>query len=98
MLIKTTLTSYTLGSEIEKLTYSGSSGFTATGNALGNALTTGSGNDLLLGLDGNDVLSGGTGADTLIGGMGADTLTGGSVPTCSSSTRLQRAEMSSRTS
>jgi Ca2+-binding RTX toxin-like protein len=86
-LVNTTLASYTLGNDVERLTYTGSSAFAGTGNSLANILTGGRGADTLSGLDGNDqlignagadLLFGGSGADILIGGAGADTLTGGS--------------------
>lgn len=71
---KTTLTSYTLtAANVEKLSYVGSSGFSATGSAGNNIITTSSGNDTLNGGAGNDVLIGGAGDDTLIGGTGNDT-------------------------
>ncbi|MBD8676860.1 M10 family metallopeptidase C-terminal domain-containing protein [Sphingomonas sp. CFBP 13720] len=60
------------------MTYSSSKAFTGVGNALGNSITSGSGADLLQGLDGNDTLSSGSGNDTLAGGTGSDVLTGGS--------------------
>lgn len=40
-------------------------------------VTSGSGNDLLVGDAGANALNGGTGNDTLMGGLGLDTLTGG---------------------
>ncbi len=63
-LVQTSLASYTLGANVENLTYTGSSAFTGTGNALANTLTGGAGNDLL---------NGGAGADRLVGGVGNDT-------------------------
>ncbi len=65
--------SYTLGSNVENLTLTGSSTITATGNALDNVLTGNTGANTLSGGDGNDTLSGGTGADALIGSAGDDT-------------------------
>ncbi len=64
--IKTSLASYSLASltNVENLTYTGTSAFTGTGNASANVITGGSG---------NDTLDGGAGADTLIGGTGDDT-------------------------
>ncbi|MFB0871988.1 MULTISPECIES: hypothetical protein [unclassified Sphingobium] len=62
-LVRTTLASYTLGNNVERLTGLASTGQTLTGNSLANTITGGSG---------NDVLNGGTGADTLIGGLGDD--------------------------
>ncbi|WP_024929104.1 type I secretion C-terminal target domain-containing protein [Methylophilus sp. OH31] len=60
--------SYTLGSNLENLTLSG----TTTINGIGNDL-----NNLITGNTANNVLSGGVGNDTLIGGGGNDTLSGG---------------------
>lgn len=54
---------YTLGADVEDLTFIGSGGFTATGNTLANVITGG---------DGDDRLNGGRGADTLTGGLGDD--------------------------
>ncbi|SEJ26198.1 Hemolysin-type calcium-binding repeat-containing protein [Sphingobium sp. AP50] len=61
--VRTTLASYTLGSNLEKLTGLLSTGQTLTGNSAANTITGGSG---------NDTLNGGTGADTMIGGAGND--------------------------
>jgi serralysin len=66
--VNTTLANYSLGANIQNLTYTGAGNFTGTGNGLANTVTGGAG---------NDTLSGGGGADTLIGGAGNDTLTGG---------------------
>lgn len=68
---------YSLGAEVENLTYTGSEGFTGTGNALDNIITGGEGNDRLNGGNGNDTLLGGAGSDTLVGSSGVDLLTGG---------------------
>jgi len=75
--VKTTLASYTLDSNVENLTYTGTSAFTGTGNTLANTITGGDGNDVLNGGAGNDTLLGGYGDDTLIGGTGNDILDGG---------------------
>ncbi len=64
--VRTTLQSYTLGTDIEALIYTGSLSFAGRGNSLANTITGGSG---------NDTLDGGTGADTLIGGLGNDSFT-----------------------
>ncbi|MEF8735243.1 MAG: calcium-binding protein [Candidatus Accumulibacter necessarius] len=84
--VETALASYTLGAEVENLTYTGASVFSGTGNAVHNNLTGGAGddtlsgldgNDTLIGNDGNDALNGGAGNDSLVGGAGNDTLNGG---------------------
>lgn len=56
--------SYTLGTNLEHLTLTGTADINATGNELSNTLT---------GNLGNNVLDGGAGADTLVGGAGDDT-------------------------
>jgi Ca2+-binding RTX toxin-like protein len=55
---------WTLGSNIENLTLTGTTAINGTGNTLANVLT---------GNAGNNTLSGGTGADTMLGGLGNDT-------------------------
>jgi Ca2+-binding RTX toxin-like protein len=83
--VQTTLGSYTLGVNLENLTYTGAGTFTGTGNAVANVINGGTGantlnglagNDTLNGLGGNDILNGGDGTDTLNGGDGTDTLNG----------------------
>ncbi|NKM89647.1 RTX toxin, partial [Rhizobium laguerreae] len=71
--VRTTLASYTLGSDVENLAYIGTLAFTGTGNDLDNVITGGSAIDTLSGGVGNDTLNGGAGADRLIGGEGNDT-------------------------
>ncbi|MBX5133608.1 rhizobiocin [Rhizobium lentis] len=61
--VRTALVGYTLGNNVENLTYTGSANFSGAGNGLANTITGGAG---------NDVLNGGTNADTLIGGAGHD--------------------------
>lgn len=75
--VQTTLRSYRLGSNLEHLGYTGTSGFSGSGNALANRITGGAGADSLAGYAGNDTLVGGLGNDTLRGGQGADALAGG---------------------
>jgi Ca2+-binding RTX toxin-like protein len=75
--VQSLLASWVLGDNIENLIYIGSSGFSGTGNALGNSITGGDGADSLLGLGGADRIEGGVGNDTLDGGLGADVLAGG---------------------
>ena len=75
--IKTILSTYTLGTNIENLILVGSGDFSGTGNSLNNALTGNSGNNILIGGRGDDTLSGGAGDDLLNGGTGADRMIGG---------------------
>ena len=70
--VRTSLTSYTLGSNVENLTSTGTAAFTGTGNTLDNVMTGGIGNDTLTGLAGNDTLNGMGGNDTMKGGVGND--------------------------
>ena len=75
--VKTVLATYTLGADVENLTYTGSSAFAGTGNASNNIITGAGSSDVLDGGDGADLLQGGSGNDTLIGGTDDDTLNGG---------------------
>ena len=63
---------YSLGSNLENLTLTGSSAISGTGNALDNLLTGNTANNSLSGGAGNDTLDGGAGTDTMIGGAGND--------------------------
>jgi serralysin len=71
--VRALVNSYTLGANVENLTFIGSGNFAGTGNGLDNVISGGSGNDVLNGGAGNDVLAGGGGGDTLNGGLGIDT-------------------------
>jgi Ca2+-binding RTX toxin-like protein len=62
--VQTSLATYSLGDNLENLTFTGSGDFTGTGNALANTITSDGG---------NDHLDGGAGADKLYGGAGDDT-------------------------
>ena len=70
--VRTALTSYTLGANLENLTFTGTVAFTGTGNTLNNLITGSSGADTLSGAAGDDTLSGGTGADRMTGSTGND--------------------------
>lgn len=71
-IVRTSLSSLTLADGVEDLSYTGSGGFTGTGNALDNSLYGKALDDALYGLDGDDKLVGGAGADLLDGGAGRD--------------------------
>ena len=71
--VRTSLSVYALGANVELLTYTGSGPFTGSGNDLANRLAGAGGDDSLSGGAGNDTLIGGAGADTLDGGTGTDT-------------------------
>ncbi|MBY3040228.1 calcium-binding protein, partial [Rhizobium laguerreae] len=64
--VRTTLASYTLGSDVENLTYIGTTNFAGTGNSLDNLIVGGSGADTLTGGAGNDILVGGDAADLFV--------------------------------
>lgn len=68
---------WTLGSNIEHLTLTGTGMIEGTGNSLANSITGNTGANMLSGLGGNDTLTGGAGNDTLYGGDGLDQLWGG---------------------
>jgi Ca2+-binding RTX toxin-like protein len=73
--VRTTLSTYTLGANVERLTGIATTGQILTGNGLANIISGGAGDDVLAGGDGNDTLNGGTGADRMRGGAGDDTYT-----------------------
>ena len=75
--VRTTLASYSLGDNVENLSFLGSGAFTGQGNGLANLMTGGSGVDQLFGFAGSDTLQGGSGNDELWGGRGSDHLWGG---------------------
>src|SRR5262249_40933299 len=70
--VRTALATYTLGNNVENLTFTGTAAFTGTGNTLNNVITGASTADTLSGGAGDDTLNGGTGADRMTGGTGND--------------------------
>lgn len=64
--------SFTLSSEVENLTLTGSAAINGGGNAGANKLTGNTADNFLEGFGGDDVLDGKLGADTLAGGDGND--------------------------
>ena len=81
--VSTSTQSYTLGANIETLSYLvESANFIGAGNAADNTIfvsdgSVGTKSATIYGLDGNDTLSGGAGSDVLIGGQGDDVLQAG---------------------
>jgi Ca2+-binding RTX toxin-like protein len=70
--VRTSLSSFTLGSNLELLTGLSTIGQVLTGNEVANVIEGFTGADLLAGLGGDDLLDGGVGADTMTGGLGND--------------------------
>ena len=64
---------WTLGTNLENLTLTGSSSINGTGNTSANVLVGNVGANTLSGGAGNDTLDGQGGSDTLVGGVGNDT-------------------------
>jgi len=64
---------YTLGSNIENLTLTGTAAIDGTGNSLNNLITGNTADNVLSGGAGDNVFNGGAGNDTLNGSQGADT-------------------------
>ncbi|AIF49638.1 calcium-binding protein [Pelosinus sp. UFO1] len=68
---------YTLTSNVENLTLTGSANIDGTGNELNNVITGNGGDNIIDGDAGADTMYGGVGNDILYGGAGNDTLDGG---------------------
>jgi serralysin len=64
--VNTTLTSYTLGANVERVNFTGVGNFLGTGNGLANRFQSGAGNDRFVDvLGGADIFSGGAGTDVV---------------------------------
>ncbi len=75
--VSTTLRKYTIGLNVENLSYAGADSFEGIGNGSNNIIGGNAASDVLFGLDGQDVLQGLEGNDRLDGGASNDTLYGG---------------------
>lgn len=73
--VRTTLTSYTLGENVEALLYAGTGNFVGTGNLSGNLIQGGSGSDIIDGGGGNDTMVGFGGNDTYFVDSAGDVVT-----------------------
>lgn len=69
--------SFTLGTNVEKLTLTGMAAIDGTGNGLANTIAGNEASNDLYGLNGADTLNGGGGDDFLYGGAGNDVVRGG---------------------
>ena len=70
--VQSTIT-WTLATNVENLTLTGTAVVNGTGNTLNNVITGNGANNILDGAAGDDTLIGGVGADTMKGGLGNDT-------------------------
>jgi serralysin len=70
--VRTSLSTYTLGNQLDNLTLTGTSAQTGTGNDLNNVVTDNGFKSTLIGAGGNDTLVSNGGLDTMTGGAGKD--------------------------
>lgn len=70
--VSSSLSNYTLTSNVEHLFLTGTAAINGVGNELDNVITGNAAANLLNGAGSNDTLVGGAGVDTLTGGLGAD--------------------------
>jgi Ca2+-binding RTX toxin-like protein len=75
--VVSTMTNYTLQTNLENLTLGGASAINGNGNSVANVITGNKAINGISGGDGNDTINGGAGADVLNGDGGADTIVGG---------------------
>jgi Ca2+-binding RTX toxin-like protein len=68
--VETSLATYELGENVEKLTGTNATGQSLSGNGLANKIVAGIGSDILVGGGGDDELAGGSGSDTFFFGAG----------------------------
>ena len=64
--VRTTLSNYSLGANVENLTALGNGAFNGVGNELNNTIVGNIGNDQIAGMGGNDTLTGGLGNDAFV--------------------------------
>ncbi|PZU92163.1 MAG: hypothetical protein DI527_10535 [Chelatococcus sp.] len=70
--VSTALAEYTLGANVEGLTYTGTGSFLGLGNTLANGFVGSAGSETFYGFEGNDRMAGSLGADTFYGGAGVN--------------------------
>ncbi len=75
--VRTNQATHYLGAEVEKLTYTGTGSFFATGSSTANEMSGGALFDSIYGGAGNDTLYGGASEDILVGDAGNDAIYGG---------------------
>lgn len=71
--VRSLISQYVLGDNVEKLILAGTSNQTGIGNGLNNTITGGTGDNTLIGGGGSDQIDGKAGADLMDGGTGDDT-------------------------
>ena len=73
-IVQSSAGTFTLATNVENLTLTGSGDINGTGNTGNNVLVGNDGSNVLSGAAGNDTITGGAGNDTITGGAGADTI------------------------
>ncbi|HWE71843.1 MAG TPA: type I secretion C-terminal target domain-containing protein, partial [Stellaceae bacterium] len=78
--VSTSAATYTVPSNVNTVTLTGTSAQTVTGNNLGDTITSNDAGSTIIGGSGNDTLIAGHGADHLTGGAGSDTFVFNNLP------------------